>query len=40
MFFADEIKNLLQTDFIKESQHEEVEFKSPIFLAPKSKDLS
>ena len=38
LFLADEIKNLLQKDVIKESQHKEGEFMSPIFLAPKSED--
>ena len=32
------IKNLLQKGVIKESQHEEGEFISPIFLVPKSED--
>ena len=36
LFLADEIKNLLRKGVIKESQHEEGEFISPIFLVPKS----
>ena len=35
----DEIKNLLQKGVIKESQHEEGEFISPIFLVPKYEDF-
>ena len=38
LFLADEIKNLLQKAVIKESQHEQGEFISPIFLVPKSDD--
>ena len=38
LFLADEIKNLQQKGVIKESQHEEGEFISPIFLVPKSED--
>ena len=38
LFLADEIKNLLQKGVIKQSQHEEGEFISPIFLVPKSED--
>ena len=38
IFLADEIKNLLQKGVTKESQHEEEEFISPIFLVPKSED--
>ena len=37
LFLADEI-NLLQKGVIKESQHEEEEFTSPIFLVPKSEN--
>ena len=36
----DEIKNLLQKGVIKESQHEEEEFISPIFFVPKSENDS
>ena len=35
----DEIKNLLQKGVIKESQHEEGEFISPIFFVSKSEDF-
>ena len=38
LFLTDKIKNLLQKVVIKESQHEEGEFISPIFLKPKSED--
>ena len=38
LFLADEIKNLQQKGVIKESQHEEGEFISRIFLVPKSED--
>ena len=38
LFLADQIENLLQKGVIKESQHEEGEFTSPIFLVPKSED--
>ena len=38
LFLADEIKNLQQKGVIKESQHEEGEFISPIFLMSKSED--
>ena len=38
LFLADKIKNLLQKGVVKESQHEEGEFTSPIFLMPKSED--
>ena len=38
LVLADEIKNLLQKGVIKESQHEEGEFISPIFPVPKSED--
>ena len=38
LFLTDKIKNLLQKGVIKESQHEEGEFISPIFLKPKSED--
>ena len=38
LFSAEEIKNLLQKGVIKESQHEEGEFISPIFHVPKSED--
>ena len=37
LFLADEI-NLLQKGVIKESQHEEEEFTSPIILVPKSEN--
>ena len=39
LFLADEIKNLVQKGVIKESQHEEGEFISPIFLVQKSEDF-
>ena len=39
LFLTDKIKNLLQKGVIKESQHEEGEFISPIFLKPKSEDF-
>ena len=38
LFLPCEIKDLLQKGAIKESQHEEGEFISPIFLVPKSED--
>ena len=38
LFLADKIKNLLQKGVVKESQHEEGEFISPIFLMLKSED--
>ena len=38
LLLADEIKNLLQKDIIKKSQHKEGELISPIFLVPKSED--
>ena len=38
LFLTDKIKNLLQKGVIKESQHEEGELISPIFLKPKSED--
>ena len=38
LYLACEIKNLLQKGVIKESQHKEGEFISPIFLVPKSED--
>ena len=38
LLLADEIKNLLQKDIIKKSQHKELELISPIFLVPKSED--
>ena len=36
MFLSVEIKNLRRKGVIKESQHEEGEYISPIFLTPKS----
>ena len=36
MFLSGEIKNRLRKGVIKESQHEEVKYISPIFLTPKS----
>ena len=38
LILADEIKSFQQKGVIKESQHEEGEFISPIFLVPKSED--
>ena len=38
LFSADETKNLLQKGVIKESQHEEGKFISPIFLMSKPED--
>ena len=38
LYLACEIKHLLQKGFIKELQHKEGEFISPIFLVPKSED--
>ena len=38
LLLANEIRNLFQKGIIKESQHEEGEFISPIFLVPKSED--
>ena len=38
LFLTSEIKNLFQKGVIKESQHVEGKFISPIFLVPKSED--